>query len=142
MPSSTFTEPCMTPIGGEGAKAGPPSPPAVPDARRGPPQKVGPPPRHPCHETPVHTAATPKARIAAPETTFTALMPRGPTLPRRRLTAVLKSNHHKAEPKNTPPTSSTTEKASAFAPTPTAAKIAAKDRIVVGFVSVRKSVEA
>jgi hypothetical protein len=96
----------------------------------------------PYRARPVHMAANPNARIAAPETAFTALMARGPTLSRNKPTPVLKSNHHNAEPANTPPTKRTTEEASAFAPTPTPAKIAPKERIVVGLVSVRKNVEA
>jgi hypothetical protein len=61
-------------------------------------------------------------------------------LPRKRLTPVLKSSHHEAEPRNTPATNGTTVKASVS--TPTAAKIAAKDRMVVGLVSVRMNAEA
>ena len=82
----------------------------------------------------------PSPRIVAPETAFTALMPRVPTLPRMRLAPVLKSSHHEAEPRNTPATSGTTVRASVF--TLTAAKTAAKDRMVVGLVSVRKNAEA
>ena len=55
---------------------------------------------------------------------------------------MLRNSHQAAEPRNTPATS---QQAAARSPpaatTPRPAKMAANDRIVIGFVMVRKNVE-
>jgi hypothetical protein len=59
-----------------------------------------------------------------------------PTLP-------LKMSHHRDEPIKTPKTTAPADmKLSLVAARPKPAIIAAKERIVIGFVSVRKNVEA
>ncbi len=81
--------------------------------------------------------------MTVPETLLTHRKPLAESLARRRLAAPLSTNHHAAEPRNTPTTSTIARRASPPAsPAPRPAKIAAKERIVVGFVSVRRNVEA
>jgi hypothetical protein len=82
--------------------------------------------------------------MTVPEILLTHRNPRTESLVRKRLVAPLSTTHHAAEPRNTPRTSNIAERALPLASpaTPRPANIAAKERIVVGFVSVRKNVEA
>jgi hypothetical protein len=60
----------------------------------------------------------------------------------KKLTPPLRIHHHRADPMKTPKTSIPAEEYSLFTlPTPKPAKIAAKDRIVIGFVRVRKNAD-
>jgi len=59
------------------------------------------------------------------------------------LTVPLKISHHRVEPINTPKTNIAGETWFQFVlPTPNPAYIAAKERIVIGFVAVKRNVEA
>jgi hypothetical protein len=61
---------------------------------------------------------------------------------RKNPTAPLRISHHRAEPRKTPPTIITADQRSpAVVPSPNPAKTAAKETIVIGFVSVRASVD-
>jgi hypothetical protein len=81
--------------------------------------------------------------MSVPEARFTHRSAPKPSLERNRPTPPLKSNHHRADPKNTPKTSTAAEVYPAPSPAkPSPAKIAAKERIVKGLVIVSKNVEA
>ena len=72
--------------------------------------------------------------MTVPEILLTHRNPRTESLVRKRLVTPLSTNHHVAEPRNTPRTSDIAERTSPSAPTatPRPANIAAKERIVVG----------
>ena len=62
---------------------------------------------------------------------------------RSRLMTLVRIIHHRVEPENTPSTTAVAEKKLLLElPTPIPAKMAAKERIVRGLVSVNKNVEA
>src|SRR5918998_2257312 len=88
-------------------------------------------------------ASTPKVAMTVPEILLTHRNPPTESFARKRQTAPLKRSHHSADPENTPTTNTTAERYPSLASTkPSPTKIAAKERIVVGLVSVRPSVEA
>jgi hypothetical protein len=76
-----------------------------------------------------------------PEARFTHRSVPKPSLERNRLTPPLKSNHHRADPENTPKTSTVARTYPALSTKPSPAKIAAKERSVKGLVMVSKKVE-
>jgi hypothetical protein len=80
--------------------------------------------------------------MMVPETLLTHRKPPAESFGRKRPVPPLNTSHQAAEPRKTPRTSSAAERASLAPVTPRPANIAAKERIVVGFVSVRKNVEA
>src|SRR5262245_27959466 len=87
------------------------------------------------------SASRPKRKITAPEMRFTQTSAAGRKRARRSVTTPHNSSHHKADPRKTPTTSTPAESVDPLLATPNPAKIAAKERIVVGFVSVSKNVE-
>ena len=86
-------------------------------------------------------AATPKPKIIVPEPRFAHRSVPRPSLERNRLTPLLKSSHHRADPKNTPKTSTVARTYPALSTKPSPAKIAANERNVKGLVIVSKNVE-
>src|SRR6266487_1009979 len=87
--------------------------------------------------------STPKRVIMAPEILLIHRSHCGVIFFRSRLIPLVRIIHHKVEPENTPSTTVVAEKKLLLAPpTPIPAKIAAKERIVSGLVSVSKNVEA
>lgn len=89
------------------------------------------------------SARTPKPAMIIPDPRLTQTRSLAVSLTRSKLTALLKMSHQSAEPQKTPATSTTAETVSpGVLPRPTPAKMAAKERIVVGLVSVSRSVEA
>src|SRR2546425_6622733 len=93
------------------------------------------------HHRTASSASAPKPAIIAPDTRFTH---RSPAVDRARLNAPatpLRMSHHSAEPLNTPATSARALAYPARAVIPSPAKIAANERIVIGFVSVNRSVD-
>ena len=62
-------------------------------------------------------------------------------LVRNRPTAPLRMNHHRAEPRKTPKTSTVAETQSPPLAKPSPANIPTKETMVIGFVRVRKNVE-
>src|SRR3712207_671736 len=87
-------------------------------------------------------ASTPNAAMMVPETLLTHCKPPVESFERKRPVPPLKISHQAAEPRKTPTTSSAAERALSAPATPRPANIAASERIVVGFVSVIKNVEA
>jgi len=95
------------------------------------------------HHLRLRKAIRPNPPIIMPEILFTQRNLWGVNLVRNRLTPLLKINHHRAEPISTPKTNTAAEAQPPLAPpTPNPANIATKERIVMGFVIVRKKVEA
>ena len=76
-----------------------------------------------------------------PEARFAQRSVPRPILERKRLTPPLNSNHHRADPENTPKTNTAARTYPALSIKPSPAKIAANERIVKGLVSVSKNVE-
>src|SRR5437667_12857104 len=99
------------------------------------------------HAAPALSAATsdstPKATITRPEATFTQRNRRDVTQRRSRAPALASTHHHAAEPLKTPATraSDATGEPASSALIPRPAKIAPNDKIVIGLLSVRPSVE-
>src|SRR5260370_29460300 len=76
-----------------------------------------------------------------PEILLIQSNPRGVKAPRRQLMPTVRTNHHRAEPVNTPSTTVAAEMEFLFAPRPIPAKIAANESIVRGLVRVSRNVE-
>src|SRR5579884_1165817 len=88
-------------------------------------------------------ASNPKIAITPPEILLIQNSQAGVNLRRRRLRLPVRKHHQSVEPEKTPRTTSAAErKLWVVAPTPRPAKTAAKERIVSGFVRVRRKVEA
>src|SRR5262245_48630211 len=83
----------------------------------------------------------PKRRITTPEIRFTQTSAAGRKRERSSVTLPLSSSHHNADPRKTPATSTVAASVDPLLATPNPAKIAAKERMVVGFVRVSKNVE-
>lgn len=95
-----------------------------------------------CHAK-LRRAARPKPAITAPEHLLTHCSPCGSSLSRKTPTLLLKMNHHSDEPMKTPRTTAPADMKPPLEPArPKPAITAAKKRIVIGFVSVKKNVEA
>ena len=96
----------------------------------------------PHHVIRLNSAKTPKPEMINPEILFIHLIPAGLERVRKTLAPLLSKSHHKADPMNTPRTNVAAEKLlPAALANPTPAKIAVKERIVIGLVRVRSSVE-
>ncbi len=88
-------------------------------------------------------ATVPKSVIIAPEILFINRSHWEFIFFRSRLMPLVRIIHHKVEPEKTPSTTTVAEKKLLLAlPTPIPAKMAAKERIVRGLVSVNNNVEA
>ena len=87
-------------------------------------------------------ASNPKVRMIIPDILFTIANEALLNCDLKKPTPVLRISHHIAEPSTTPTTINTADKVLPleFA-NPSPAKTAMNDKIVVGFVSVRKTVE-
>src|SRR5262245_53533551 len=85
-------------------------------------------------------AATPNTSSTAPETRLTQIRPPTVSRDRNAEVAAVRITHHKADPQKTPKVSSA---ASAPPPptTPSPAKIAANEMIVIGFVIVSPKID-
>src|SRR5262245_45068783 len=87
------------------------------------------------------SASSPKRKITAPEMRFTQTSAAGRKRERSNVTPLLNDSHHSADPTKTPRTSTPAASVEPLLATPNPAKIAAKERIVVGFVKVSRNVE-
>src|SRR5262249_15219161 len=85
-------------------------------------------------------ASRPKRKITAPEIRFTQTSAAGRKRERSNVTPPLNSSHHSADPRKTPATSTAADRVDPLLATPNPAKIAAKERMVVGFVRVSRNV--
>src|SRR5688500_17934156 len=97
---------------------------------------------HDAHGARLRSESTPSPASRAPESRFTQRSRAGVSARRKNPTVPLSKSHHSADPKKTPPTMRMADPRSpAVVPSPRLAKTAAKERIVVGLVSVSASVE-
>ena len=90
----------------------------------------------------LRSESTPSPASSAPESRFTQRSRAGVSARRKNPTVPLSRSHQSADPRKTPQTMRTADPRSpAVVPRPRPAKTAAKERIVVGLVSVSASVE-